>query len=205
MITWPPALVPVNSQWWPDGEPLRLVSPFTRTVQEVDRGGLHWRASLTLPPLLPVRAGALQGLLAQLAVDPVVALPDHAWTGNGGTLASATVYALQGSLILDLTDCAPLDGWVGVGDRIGIGHRVYVVTAPAQAVAGGMAVRVQPAVRELAHAVPVILTPREQTVAMQLANGWLASTPSLPAAGPAPQLQPQLAPVTLEATEVMPS
>jgi hypothetical protein len=100
------------------------LSPFTGTKQVLDWQAAWLEANITMPPMVDgATARAWMAFLAQLRGqscvfeigDPLAALP--LGTATGGTVSGAD----QTGFTLDVD----LDGTLGIGDYIQIGHRLY--------------------------------------------------------------------------------
>lgn len=168
-LTWPSALRPSESSFAGAPSIVETASPFSGGSVAYELAGSRWVASLSFGLLDTTSWRLLQGFVAALR-GPInrVALPDHAYPGARGT-ASGTITATADAYALEIA-LSGISGTLLLGDRLGIGGRLYMVTADVTASMGAATVGVWPAMRADLSAEAVTLA--APTCLMQLTQPY---------------------------------
>lgn len=175
---------PARMPWRLHTPSLAFVSPLVGSIQTASLPGARWGCELIWSPMPSLQAAPIEALLASLRgrVNRLVLwnIARRALTGSGGGTPIVNGAGQLGTSIAVSGLPASVTGWANVGDMVGIGGELKMLTARVDSGGTGLAtLQIAPPMRAApAHGSAIVVTqPTARFVAAENQVGWVYESP----------------------------
>lgn len=171
-----PNITPNRTTWEYISNVEAFESALSRTIQTADRGGEHWRCSLTFNNLRGAERAIMKAFLVRLnGRQHRFTLPDHALNQRGGLAGSPVVNgAGQTGVILNITGCTGGADWIMAGDMFEVNGELKMCVVDADEAAGDVSIEFRPRLMTAPpNSDPIEVTaPTGKFMLLESASGW---------------------------------
>lgn len=145
-----PSVTPNEIVWEMISNTSTFVSPLTRSVQTVDRGGEHWQVRLTFRSLTGNAKAELKAFLAKLnGQQHRFTLHDHSQVQRGSFGGTPLVAgAAQTGTSLNIDGVTNTTDWIRAGDHFAVNGELKMATADTDTAAGAGTLNFIPRLRQ---------------------------------------------------------